>query len=239
MSKTGRSIAFSCAGLILVALCVTVAKCSSPLNIEVAGMTDRKRVKIRDALTAEQLKRLDDYLQRNPMVSKGVPRGVTVKQALLDEDAWLKKQHAEAARAEELKKKAQAERAAKQQELARMVSVTLLSKKNEVHVDEKHYVALEIAYDNNADKAIRNVVGVLKLSDIYGGAVMEISQSYSGGIPAKQTAVDHGAIVSINKSSDPEERLWETDFKKIRATFEVNTIVFQDGTTLEVPPGGV
>jgi hypothetical protein len=239
MSKTGRSIAYSCAALILVALCVTVAECSSPLNIQVAGMTDQKRIKIRDALTAEQLKRFDDWSQRNPMASKGVPRGVTVKQALLEEDAWLAKRSAEAARAKELKKRVQAERAAKQEELARIVSVTLLSKKNEVHVDEQHYVALEIAYDNKTDKAIRSVVGVLRLSDIYGDAIMDISRSYGGGISAKQTAVDHGAVVSINKSLDPQEKLWETDFPKIRTTFEVNTIVFQDGTTMQVPQGGV
>ena len=239
MSKTGRSIAYSCAALVLVALCVTVAERSSPLNIQVAGMTDQKRIKIRDALTAEQLKRFDDWSQRNPMASKGVPRGVTVKQALLEEDAWLAKQGAEAARVEELKKRVQAERAKKQEELARIVSVTLVSKKNEVHVDEQHYVALEIAYDNKTDKAIRSVVGVLRLSDIYGDAIMDISRSYGDGISAKQTAVDHGAIVSINKSLDPQEKLWETDFAKIRTTFEVNTIVFQDGTTMQVPQGGV
>jgi hypothetical protein len=239
MSKTGRSIAYSCAALVLVALCVTVAECSSPLNIQVAGMTDQKRIKIRDALTAEQLKRFDDWSRRNPMASKGVPRGVTVKQALLEEDAWLAKQSAEAARAEELKKRVQAERAAKQEELARIVSVTLLSKKNEIHVDEQHYVALEIAYDNKTDKAIRSVAGVLRLSDIYGDAIMDISRSYGGGISAKQTAVDHDAVVSINKSLDPQEKLWETDFPKIRTTFEVNTIVFQDGTTMQVPQGGV
>jgi hypothetical protein len=238
MLKRGALSTFSCAASILVAVCISAAGCSGALNYEVAGLTDQQRIKVTNALTSDQLKKLDDWVQRNSTAGKGVPRGVTVKQAMIDQDAWLAKQSAEAAKAEELKKRAQAERAARQQEYAKLLSVTLLSKKNEVHVDGQRYVALEIAYDNKTDKAIRSVVGVLRLIDIYGEAIMDINCSYGGGIPAKQTAVDHGAIVSVNKPLDPQQKLWFTEFDGIKPAFEVNTIVFQDGTITKNPEGG-
>jgi len=228
----------SCVLIILLTVFAVAVGCSNALNYEVASLTDQQRIRVQNALTADQLKRLDDWIERSATANKQVPRGVTVKQALIDQDNWLAKRKLEAARAEELKRRVQAERAAKQERIAKMLSVTLLSKKNKVQVDERKYVALEIAYDNRTKKDIRRVVGVLRITDIYGNTVMDISSSYGAGISAQQTTVDHDAGVFIDKSVESEVKLWNTDFDKLKFTFEADAIIFKDGTSTQDPEGG-
>jgi len=244
MTKRGASITFGCAAFIVAAIYLAPNGFFDPVNYPVADWTQYKQTRIRVALTVEQLEKLDKYFQRHPRATQGDPPGVTVEQALKDQDDWVAQQAAKLARAQELKEKAEAERAEKQQEFAKLLSVTLLSKKNQVHVDEQRFVVLEIAYDNKTDKAVRSVAGVLKLVDPYGGSIMDVKCNFDAGISAKHTAVDHGYIVAVDRPTDPEAdldpqgRLWGTDFDRITATFEVSTIVYKDGTIAKNPRGG-
>jgi hypothetical protein len=198
-------------------------------------LTDEQRTAVREILTAVQLENLDGWINRNSTQSKGLPPGVTVQQALKDQDNWLANKKVEEAKSAQLRKQVLVERAAKQDELTRVLSVSLLSKKNQIHEDERRFVALEIAYCNNTDKAIEGVKGVLKLRDIYGNTVINISRSYDRRISARQTAVDHDADVSIDQSSEPQVNLWNTDYDKLKYTFEVHTVMFNDGTSISAP----
>jgi hypothetical protein len=217
-------------------------------------LTEDQRITVQRALTAGQLKELDDWIIRKSKVNnnrspganailsaedrnrwlaeadKNIPRGVTVRQALIDQDAWLAKQRIDEARVAEQRTRELAERAARQARFARMLSVALVSKINDVHKDEKNYVTLALSYENKTDKDIRGVEGVLNFSDIYGQAVAEISWSHQGRIPAKGTAIEHDVEVVVNKSVESLETLWETDFDKLKLVFETNAIIFSDGT---------
>ena len=219
--------------IFLFAMFVFVLGCSNPLNYEVAKLTQEKRRLVQQILTADQSKKLDDWISRNAAARKGVPPGVTVEQALSDQTAWLAKQSLEAAKAAELRKQMQSKHAARHDELARMLSVTLVSKKNKVRVDEQRFVAFEIAYANKTDKDIREVRSLLKLTNIYGDAIIDLDWSYDGRISAKQTVVDHGAGVDINRSSDAQVELWDTDFERLKPDFEIKTIIFNDGTSVD------
>ncbi len=114
-----------------------------------------------------------------------------------------------------------------------MLSVTLVSKKNKVRVDEQRFVAFDIAYANKTDKDIREVRSSLKLANIYGNPIIDLNWSYDGRISAKQTVVDHDADVDINRSSDAQVELWDTDFERLKPHFEIKTIVFNDGTSAD------
>jgi hypothetical protein len=206
--------------------------CSNALNYEVATLTDQQRAKVQQILTASQSKRLDDWIARNTAGSRRPPSGVTVEQAIKDQDGWLTKRKIAEANADEQKKRAQAERAAEHAVLAKVLYVTVVSKKNMVEMDDRKVVALEIRYDNKSDKDIRGLKGVFKLTDIYGDAIIDISWSYDGGIAARKTAIQHDAIVPIDKLVEPQATLWGTDFDQLRSTFEVNNILFKDGTSM-------
>jgi hypothetical protein len=219
--------------IILLAMFVFVVGCSNPLNYEVAKLTDNQRRLMQQILTADQSKKIDDWIDRNATASKGVPSGVTVEQALDDQTAWLAKQAQKAANAAELRRQMQAKHAARQDELARMLSVTLVSKKNKVREDGQRFVAFEIAYANKTDRDIREVKSSLKLSNIYGDAIIDLNWSYDGTISVNQTVVDRDAGVDINTSSDAQVELWDTDFEKLKSTFQIKTIIFKDRTSVD------
>ena len=69
-------------------------------------------------------------MMRNFMAGKEPPLGTTVAQAIRDQDEWIAKQKEEEAKAVELRKKVEAERKAKQEEFAKLLSVALVNKKN-------------------------------------------------------------------------------------------------------------
>jgi hypothetical protein len=209
-----------------------LAGCSNPLNYEVASLTDQRRAKVQQILTASQSTRLDNWMARKSEGGMKIPPGVTVQQAIKDQDDWLAKRKIEAAKADELKKRAQAERAAEQAVLERVLSATVLSKRNGVQPDDRQVVVLGIRYDNGGDKDIRGLKGVFKFTDIYGNAIMDLSWSYNGVITAGKAAIQHDAMVPIDKLVQAQAMLWGTDFDKLKSTFEVNNIVFKDGTSI-------
>ncbi len=217
--------------VILFSVFVFLVACSNALNYEVASLTDEQRKTLRQELTMDQLKKLDDWVNRNTLEGQGIPAGVTVRQALTYQAEWLSKQQMDEAKAANVRKQAQMERAMRREKFSGMLSVTLLSKKNKVQVDDQKFVTLEIAYNNKTDKDIRRVNGVLKLTDIYGNIVIDIGRSFDREIPAQQTVVDRDGGLFINLLMEPEANLWNTDFDKLKSTFETQTILFKDGTT--------
>ncbi len=209
-----------------------LSACSNPLHYRVASLTESQRENASETLSVDQLKKLDDWISRNTVSGKAIPPALTVEQAIDDQTAWLVEQEIAKAQSDEQRRKAQAERAVKLEALAKVLSVALVSKSNKVQADEQKVATLEFAYDNKGDKDIRGVRGVLKLANTYGDPVIDINWSYDGGAPAKHITVEHDAVVSIDNSVEPQAKLWGTDFDNLKSTFEVNTIIFTDGTSM-------
>lgn len=231
MKVIGRSAPFKILEMISFGLLMLTVGCSNPLNYKVSKLTSDDQAVLHAILTADQRKNLDDWIGRHTMSGKALPAGVTVDQALKDQADWLAKRQAQKTQAEELRKQKLAQQAAKQQELARLVSVALVSKTNKVLRDERKFVALELEYANKTGKDIQAVKGVMKLADIYGDPVIDIDWTYSRGISSKQTVLEPTAGVFISKSGAQVD-LWDTDFDRLKFTFEIKVITFKDGTSV-------
>lgn len=230
----GQSIRFKrAAALTLVA--GMLLGCSNPHKYEVAKLTEEQKQELGKKLTAEEGQKLTGYLLRTSFGSKELPAGVTVGQAIKDQEAWIEKEKIEAAKAEELKKKVEAERKAKQEAFAKMLSVALVSKRNERGEYDQRMVMLDLAYENKSDKDIAGVKGVLRINDMFGDKIMNVRWSFDEGIGAKKTAFERGSGVKINQFMDDHMKLWNTDSDKVKATYEVQTIVFADGSRLDAP----
>jgi hypothetical protein len=209
--------------------------CSDPHKFEIAKLTDEQKQEMGKKLTAEEGQKLTAYIVRTAFASKDIPAGVTVGQAIKDQELWLEKEKLEAAKAEELKKKAEAERKAKQEAFAKILSVALVAKRNDVGEYDQRMVLLDLAYDNKGDKDIAGVKGVLHLTDMFGDKIVNIAWSYDKGVGAKQTAVERGSGMKINQFLDDDMKLWNTGMDKIKADYQVKTIVFKDGSRLDAP----
>lgn len=175
------------------------------------------------------------YIMRTSFASKELPVGITVGQAIKDQELWLESQKVDAAKAEELKKKVKAERKAKQEAFVKMLSVALVAKRNKLGEYDQRMVLLDLAYENKSDKDIAGVEGVLHLNDMFGDKIMNIRWSFDEGVGAKQTAVERGNGIKINQFMDDHMKLWSADSAKIKANYEVQKIVFKDGTRLDTP----
>jgi hypothetical protein len=209
--------------------------CSDPKSYEISKLTDEQKKEIGKKLTAEEGQKLAGWMMRNAMSGKEPTAGTTIGQALKEQDEWAAKQKEEEIKAEALKKKVEAERKAKQEEFAKILSVALVSKKNSMGEYNQRWVGLELAYDNKSDKDIQGVKGVLRLTDIFGDKILNIRWSYDNGVPAKQNAVERRSGVDINQFKDDDMKLWNTDFEKLKSSFDVQTIIFKDGTKMDAP----
>lgn len=209
--------------------------CSDPRKFEIAKLTEEQKQEVGKKLTAEEGQKLAGYIMRSSFASKELPVGMTVGQAIKDQELWLDNQKVEDTKAEELKKKVEAERKAKQETFAKMLSVALVAKRNNLGEYDQRTVLLDLAYENKSDKDIAGVKGILHLNDMFGDKVINIRWSFDEGVGAKQTAVERGNGVKINRFMDDHMKLWSADPAKIKANYEVQTIVFKDGTRLDAP----
>ena len=218
--------------ILCVALPLLLAGCSNPLNYSISKLTSNQKAELHAVLTADQSAELDAWVQRRTAAGVALPAGMTVDKALKDQEAWMAKQQAEAAKAEQLQKQRIGESAAKQQQFANLVSVALLSKTNRVLPDERKFVALDLEYANKTDKDIQAVKGTVNLVSIYGEPVIAFDWAYDRPITSKHTAVEHNAGIFISKSVEPQIALWDADYDKLKFTFEIKTIKFKDGTSV-------
>jgi hypothetical protein len=220
---------------LLLAVIVFLGGCSNPRNYEVAKLTDEQKKELGQKLNADEGKKLTTWLARKTFSGREIPSGITVGEAIKEEENWLTKKSAQETRAKELKKEIDAERLAKQEEFAKFLTVALVSKKNDLGRYNQRWVGLDIAYENRSDRDIRGVKGVLRITDIFDDSILNINWSYDRGIPAKQKKLETGTGIEINQFKDSHMKLWNTSFGDLKSTFEILTIIFKDGTKIEAP----
>ncbi len=218
--------------ILYIGLTLLLVDCSDPLNYRVSELTRDQNATLHAVLTADQSAELDAWIQRHTVAGANLPANVTVNMALKDQEDWLAKQRAEKAKAAELEKQRMEDLAAKQQQLASLISVALLSKTNKVLPDDRRFVALDLEYANKTDKDIQAVNGTVNLVNIYGEPVITFDWAYNRPISSKHTVVQHNAGIFISTSVDPQVALWDTDYNKLKFTFEIKTITFKDGTNV-------
>lgn len=214
-----------------LAVILAIAGCSNPSDYQVSKLTRDQQLVLGEALTADQMRDLDNWIKRHTVPGEALPTGVTVDDALKDQADWTAKQRAQKEQLAALQKKRQAEHEAKQAAFAKLVSVALLSKTNHFQPDDRRFVSFELEYSNKSDKEIKAIHGVMIFGDVYGEPVIEIDWSYNEGIPPKQTIVERPARFYVDESIPSQAAFWGTDFNKLKFKFEVKSIMFKDGTS--------
>lgn len=224
--------------LMMMLGCVFLTGCRDVRDSQLSKITDEESKSLDKKLTGEEMRLLMGYTMRQGMGKafggKGVPDGITVRQAIDDQRKFLENEKQEEAKAEELRKKVEAEEKAKQEEFARILSAVMVSKKNVDGEYGQRFVTVEMAFQNKTDKDIQGVKGVLKVADIFGDKINNISFSYDRGVPAGKTATYKGQI-DINQFLQNDMKLWNTDFDKLKTAFDISTIIYTDGTKIEMP----
>jgi len=229
-------------------LCIALlGACSDPRDYDATKLTEEQKKELGQKLTADEGQKLMAWMMRQAFTGQQQPAiGVTVRNAIKDQEQWAAKVKAEEelaavkrkeeeARAAELRKKVEAERRAAEEQFSKMLSVALTAKRNQQGEYGKQFVYLHIAYENKTDKDIQGVKGVLHVNDLFGDKIVNVRWSYDRGVAANKRAVETGSGLELNRFMSEHQKLWNTDFDKIKSNFEVQTIIFKDGTRIDAP----
>lgn len=169
--------------------------------------------------------------------SKGEPNplaGLTIGEVISRAKKQKSVEEAKNKESEELRKRVEAQTKLMQEEFQKILTVALVNKRNVMQEYGRRFVNLDLAYENKGSKDIQGVKGVLKITDIFGDKIMNIRWSYDKGIKAGKTATEKTVGIDVNQFKDDHMKLWNTDFDKLKSTFEVQTIIFVGGEKLQV-----
>ena len=126
---------------------------------------------------------------------------------------------------------------AEKQELANAVTLNVYNK-NVIYKDTSawrfnDFVELKMNCKNNTDKNIVALKGIVKVSDLFGNAILDITLLYDKGTISAKSEVDIKDIgLEINQFMDAHIKIRDTEFEKLKFTFETTSIAFDDGTIL-------
>lgn len=134
---------------------------------------------------------------------------------------------------EEKREKEEAEK----EELANAVTLNVYNK-NVIPKDTSawrfsDFVELKMNCKNNTDKDIVAVKGDIKITDLFGNAILDISLLYdTETIPAKGEIDIEDIGLEVNQFMDEHIKLRDTEFSKLKFSFETKSVAFSDGTIL-------
>lgn len=98
-------------------------------------------------------------------------------------------------------------------------------------------VALEFEYENRTERDIRAFTGTVIFKDIFDRPFLRVNLTVDDPIGAGQTVRDSDKSLATNQFDADHQKLIATDLANLRLGFEVESILFMDGTRLgDAPP---
>lgn len=95
-------------------------------------------------------------------------------------------------------------------------------------------VTFKFSVKNNTDKDIQGVQGILTIKDLFGVNISKVKCDFTGQtIKAGQTVVVDNLGIEINPFIDSEVKIYNTDYRDLKFSYEVSKIVFEDGSIKE------
>jgi len=93
-------------------------------------------------------------------------------------------------------------------------------------------VLLEFEYSNLTEKEIRAFTGTVVFKDIFERPFLRVNLTVDDPIPPGRSTKDTDRGLKTNQFADEHQKLIATDLKDLRVDFEVESILFADGSQL-------
>ncbi|KWT98088.1 MULTISPECIES: hypothetical protein [unclassified Variovorax] len=228
--------------LLPLALVAFLAACSQPKDAIIpadSATWEKDLLPKIQKLSDDDRAALAAYLVRAKMGEafggKTMPLGTTVGQAIDQQKAFAAQQAVKAAEEQALKEKLRKEQEEAAAALNRIVTVTLLEKKELApNYEQRRYSqeqVFKIGIRNGGDKPIRGVKGVLEFVDIFGKRVGSVAFAVAENIAPSQALVWEGSR-DYNQFLDEHKAVWNLEEGKFTTRFVPEQVVFADGTKL-------
>lgn len=230
---------------LLIAALAALAACGS---IKDQPLTEENVKKLRESkdLTEKDRSLVASYMARTAFarLQKGDTTDmffddrVTIGQAI---EAQRKYEHDDSVRNAATRRAADEARKRRQAQLAEargMVSVTVTGKRQHPRSTQamrfNDHAVLSLAIANTGTRPIAGIKGRLLVRDLFDDEIVSLQFKHDDPIaPGARATVER--FYEINPYIDEQARLYATEFTKLKVTWEPQTLLFPDGTKLEIP----
>lgn len=228
--------------ILAIAMSIVLVGCSNPkdevIPAELNKTTMQEFAEKIKGLSEEEKALLTAYIARSE-ISKAfgggsAPAGTTVAEAIENQKKWQEKLQEEekikAERAEKLK----AEKDAKTTEFRKAVTVTVFDK-SLIKGDWQSYINLDVDFKNNSGKNIDGIKGGFKFYNKFDDLIVYLTFTDDQIDLKAGQSVENELSWNFNEYMDEHIRFIDTDLKDMRYEFVPESIIFEDGTKLEMP----
>lgn len=93
-------------------------------------------------------------------------------------------------------------------------------------------IGFDFIFTNHTDKDIKAVKGTAHFSDLFDTEILSISFTIEKAVPAGQSLKNSDYSLELNKFDDTHNRLKTITMDNLKMRFEVQSIIFKDGSTV-------
>lgn len=189
-----------------------------------------------DKLTPAEREELGKYYMRHTVGAAfggaKMQEGVTIRQALAEQNSWEAEKTKKEAEAAALKAKLAQQQAELKKQVEDAVLVAYVGKKDDANAAFMDSMTLTFGIQNKGSKDIAGVKGTAVFVNVFGDRLADVGFSYDKTVPAGGTATVTYRMISMH---DGYYRLRDADASKIKFDFVPSQIVFGDGSKLTMP----
>lgn len=232
--------------ILIAALALAVAACG---NIKDQPLTEATLAKVRDSrdLTPRETDLLAGYMARTAfsrLMKSGdttanfFDANVTVGEAIEAQRKFLHDDSVRVATEKRAAEEALRRREAELQRLRGMVTVTVAGKRQQPrNTDAWRFndnTIFSLALSNAGDRPVAGVKGALVVRDMFDDEIIRLGYKYEEQPIAPGARVVDDAFYEVNEFIDDHVRLYQTPLERLKITWEPESIVFADGTRVEL-----
>lgn len=237
--KEGYKFALVKFTLPIVLMLLLLTACGVPVKEELYSESLSEDISSTNELTQEEKKLYSTAVeyansQNTDLSSK------TVGLIITDEKERQRKiQEEEKKKEEELRRKqeeAEREKQEKTKLLDESVKVDLI-KKSVTYEDIDKWIFSDIVkmtlnFENTSKRSVKGFQGVITFKDMFGNKIKSLNLKYDEQLLADSSTTYDGSF-EVNQFMDEDIELRDTPIDKIKVEFEMDQIIFDDGTTIK------
>lgn len=117
-------------------------------------------------------------------------------------------------------------------DISKLITLRIINK-SVFEADYREHLGMEFTYTNNSQKTIKAFTGVMHFKDVFDREILPVKMTVDNFIiKPGQTVTDKNKSLELNKLNAAHNRLKTIKLENLKVDFEVEAILFTDGTKI-------